>query len=48
MTTTTLEFEQPIADLEKKILEMRGLSESLDIQPQIEELEARVANMEAN
>ena len=45
MTTTTLDFEQPIADLEKKILEMRGLADTLDIQPQIEELEAQVERL---
>ena len=41
-STTTLDFEKPIVELEQKILEMRGLTDTLDIQPQIEELEAQV------
>lgn len=40
--TVVLDFEKPIAELEKKILEMRALSDTLDIQPQIEELERQV------
>lgn len=41
-TTTALEFEKPIFELEKKIEEMKGLTDTLDIQPQIEELEQQV------
>ena len=40
--TSVLEFEKPIAELEKKIEEMRALSDTLDIQPQIDELEQQV------
>ncbi len=45
--TTVLEFEKPIVDLEKKIEEMKTLSDTLDIQPQIDELEAQVENLRA-
>lgn len=41
-TTTALEFEKPVFELEKKIEEMKALSDTLDIQPQIEELEQQV------
>lgn len=41
-TTTALDFEKPVIELEKKIEEMKGLSDTLDIQPQIEELEQQV------
>ncbi|MEY3386762.1 MAG: hypothetical protein RIR53_1573 [Bacteroidota bacterium] len=41
-TTTALEFEKPIFELEKKIEEMKALTDTLDIQPQIEELEQQV------
>lgn len=43
--TVVLDFEKPIAELEKKILEMRALSDTLDIQPQIEELERQVEKL---
>jgi acetyl-CoA carboxylase carboxyl transferase subunit alpha len=46
-STTVLEFEKPIVDLEKKIEEMKALSDTLDIQPQIDELEAQVENLRA-
>ena len=38
-TTSALEFEKPIVELEKKIEEMKALTDTLDIQPQIDELE---------
>ncbi len=41
-STAILEFEKPIAELEKKIEEMRSLTDTLDIQPQIDELEQQV------
>ena len=41
-TTTALDFEKPVIELEKKIEEMKALSDTLDIQPQIEELEQQV------
>lgn len=47
-TNVTLEFEKPIIELEKKIAEMRALSETLDIQPQIQELETQVENLRAD
>ncbi len=47
-TNTTLDFEKPIVELELKIAEMRSLADALDIQPQIEELEAQVEILRAN
>ncbi len=41
-TTTALDFEKPVIELEKKIEEMKALTDTLDIQPQIEELEQQV------
>ncbi|MBU3699150.1 MAG: acetyl-CoA carboxylase carboxyltransferase subunit alpha [Candidatus Kapabacteria bacterium] len=41
-TTSALEFEKPVFELEKKIEEMKALTDTLDIQPQIEELEQQV------
>lgn len=46
-STSTLEFEKPIVELEKKIDEMRGLTDTLDIQPQIDELEVQVSKLRA-
>lgn len=46
-STTVLEFEKPIAELEKKIEEMKALTDTLDIQPQIEELEQQVEGLRA-
>jgi acetyl-CoA carboxylase carboxyl transferase subunit alpha len=43
--SVVLDFEKPIVELEKKILEMRALSDTLDIQPQIEELERQVEKL---
>lgn len=47
-TNTILDFEKPIVELEQKIAEMRLLADALDIQPQIEELEAQVEVLRAN
>lgn len=44
-STVTLEFEKPVAELEKKIAELRGISGSGDLEPQIEELESRVDDL---
>lgn len=41
----TLEFEKPIVELESKIAEMRALADTLDIEPQIEELQQQVENL---
>ncbi len=46
-STTVLEFEKPIAELEKKIEEMKALTDTLDIQPQIDELEHQVESLRA-
>ncbi len=46
-STTVLEFEKPIAELEKKIEEMKALTDTLDIQPQIDELEQQVDSLRA-
>lgn len=43
--TTNLDFEKPIADLEAKIAEMRLLAHTLDIQPQIDDLENQVEQL---
>jgi len=47
-SNVTLEFEKPIVELEKKIAEMRALADTLDIQPQIEELEAQVNQLRSD
>lgn len=44
-TNTILDFERPIVELEQKIAEMRVLADTLDIQPQIDELEAQVEQL---
>jgi acetyl-CoA carboxylase carboxyl transferase subunit alpha len=44
-STTVLEFEKPIAELEKKIEEMKALTDTLDIQPQIDELEQQIESL---
>ena len=41
-STTTLEFEKPIVELESKIEEMKALADTLDIQPQIDDLERQI------
>ncbi len=43
-----LEFEKPIADLEKKIDEMRKLEDNLDISAEMKNLEAKVAQLKQN
>jgi len=47
-TTSALEFEKPIVELEKKIEEMKALTDTLDIQPQIDELEQQVGKLRAD
>lgn len=42
MSKNVLEFEKPIIELEQKIEEMRGLSDSLDISNEISKLEKKV------
>jgi acetyl-CoA carboxylase carboxyl transferase subunit alpha len=42
MTKNILEFEKPIIELEQKIAEMRGYSDSLDISNEINKLEKKV------
>lgn len=44
-SNVTLEFEKPIVELEKKIAEMRALADTLDIQPQIDELEGQIQQL---
>jgi acetyl-CoA carboxylase carboxyl transferase subunit alpha len=43
--SAVLDFERPIVELEQKILEMRSLADTLDIQPQIEQLEQQVEEL---
>ena len=45
MASTVLDFEKPIVELESKITEMKELADTLDIQPQIEELETQVEQL---
>lgn len=47
-TNVTLDFEKPIVELERKIAEMRALADTLDIQPQIEDLELQVDRLRAD
>lgn len=47
MAATILDFEKPIVELEQKIQEMRTLTDTLDIQPQIELLEEQVERLRA-
>ncbi|MBI2793270.1 MAG: acetyl-CoA carboxylase carboxyltransferase subunit alpha [Ignavibacteria bacterium] len=46
-STPPLDFERPVVELEQKILEMRALSDTLDIQPQIDELQAQIEKLRA-
>lgn len=46
--TPPLVFEKPVVELEQKILEMRALSDTLDIQPQIDELQAQIEKLRAD
>lgn len=48
MASTVLDFEKPIVELEQKIQEMRSLTDTLDIQPQIEQLEEQVERLRAD
>ncbi len=48
MASTILDFEKPIVELEQKILEMRALTDTLDIQPQIELLEEQVSKLRSD
>lgn len=45
MASTVLDFEKPIVELEQKIQEMRSLTDTLDIQPQIDLLEEQVERL---
>ena len=45
MASTVLDFEKPIVELEQKILEMRSLADTLDIQPQIDQLQEQVEEL---
>jgi acetyl-CoA carboxylase carboxyl transferase subunit alpha len=45
VASTILDFEKPIVELEQKILEMRSLTDTLDIQPQINVLEDQVEKL---
>lgn len=45
VASIVLDFEKPIAELEQKIQEMRTLSDTLDIQPQITVLEEQVEQL---
>ena len=40
-----LEFEKPIIELEKKVEEMRSMSEIIDIQPEIKFLEKKIEDL---
>ncbi|MBE2219179.1 MAG: acetyl-CoA carboxylase carboxyltransferase subunit alpha [Ignavibacteria bacterium] len=48
MNRSVLEFEKPIIELEQKIEEMRGLSDSLDISNEIGKLEKKVNELRAS
>ena len=48
MMKTTLDFEKPIIELEKKIEEMRGFEDNLDIKEEIEQLEEKVSQLKNN
>src|SRR5450631_1294497 len=45
MAKTVLEFEKPLADLEAKIEEMRGLSDTLGLEDEIRALEAKAEEL---
>jgi acetyl-CoA carboxylase carboxyl transferase subunit alpha len=45
MAKTVLEFEKPLADLEAKIEEMRGLSDALGLEDEIRGLEAKAEEL---
>ena len=48
MSKNVLEFEKPIAELEKKIEEMRRLEDNLDISAEITHLEDKVTQLKEN
>lgn len=48
MSNNLLEFEKPIAELEKKIEEMKKLSDQVDISDEIEKLEKKVDELRTN
>ncbi len=48
MAKQNLDFEKPIAELEQKIAEMRGISDQLDIEDEIKKLEARVNDLRSS
>ncbi|MHC1739096.1 MAG: acetyl-CoA carboxylase carboxyltransferase subunit alpha [Ignavibacteriaceae bacterium] len=45
MAKTLLEFEKPIAELEAKLIEMRNVSSSLDIEEEIKVIEEKVSRL---
>ena len=45
MAKTILDFEKPIAELESKLLEMRKVSDSLNIDAEIQQIEDRVTEL---
>lgn len=48
MNSNTLDFEKPIAELEKKIEEMKDYEDNLDIKEEIEKLEEKVITLKKN
>lgn len=48
MNSNTLDFEKPIAELEKKIEEMKDYEDNLDIKEEIERLEEKVITLKKN
>ncbi len=48
MAKTILEFEKPIAELEEKLVEMRKVSDSLHIEPEIKLIEHKVTELKQN
>lgn len=48
MNSNTLDFEKPIAELEKKIGEMKDYEDNLDIKEEIEKLEEKVITLKKN
>ncbi len=48
MAKTILEFEKPIAELEEKLAEMRRVSDSLQIEPDIKLIEDKVNELKLN
>jgi len=48
MNSNTLDFEKPIAELEKKIEEMKDYDDNLDLKEEIDKLEAKVITLKKN